>query len=70
MTRLKSMPQALGVAPRELDREWQAVPALKVCVTTGLTKKETEKAGIIIRHAITTVMKGKKWQNGSLAQQA
>ncbi|KAI2684631.1 CAZyme family GH17 [Penicillium roqueforti] len=28
-------------------------PALKVCVTTGLTKKETEKAGTIIRHAIT-----------------
>lgn len=31
-------------------------PALKVCVTSGLTRKEVEKAGIIIRHAITKVM--------------
>lgn len=31
-------------------------PALKVCVTSGLSKKEVEKAGIIIRHAITKVM--------------
>jgi serine palmitoyltransferase len=35
-------------------------PALKVCVTTGLTKKETEKAGTIIRHAITKVMSKRK----------
>lgn len=31
-------------------------PALKVCVTNGLSKKEMEKAGIVIRHAITKVM--------------
>lgn len=31
-------------------------PALKVCVTSGLSKKEIEKAGITIRHAITKVM--------------
>lgn len=31
-------------------------PALKVCVTTGLSKKEIEKAGVTIRHAITKVM--------------
>ncbi|KAI9852542.1 MAG: serine palmitoyltransferase component [Thelocarpon superellum] len=38
------------------DIPWQAPPALKVCVTTGLSRKETEKAGITIRHAITKVM--------------
>lgn len=31
-------------------------PALKVCVTTGLSKKEIEKAGVVIRHAVTKVM--------------
>lgn len=31
-------------------------PALKVCVTNGLSRKEIEKAGIVIRHAITKVM--------------
>lgn len=31
-------------------------PALKVCATSGLSKKEIEKAGITIRHAITKVM--------------
>jgi serine palmitoyltransferase len=35
-------------------------PALKVCVTTGLTKKEIEKSGTIIRHAITKVMSKRK----------
>ncbi|KGO37819.1 Pyridoxal phosphate-dependent transferase, major region, subdomain 1 [Penicillium expansum] len=35
-------------------------PALKVCVTIGLTKKEIEKAGTIIRHAITKVMSKRK----------
>lgn len=58
ITRLKSMPAALGVTPR--DQGWQPQPAVKVCVTTGLTKKETEKAGIIIRHAITKIMTRKK----------
>ncbi|KAK3706822.1 serine palmitoyltransferase component [Vermiconidia calcicola] len=65
ITRLKAMPSALGVSPRELEEEWKPQPALKVCVTSGLSKKETEKAGIVIRHAITTVMKGKKWQRQS-----
>ena len=31
-------------------------PALKVCITSGLSKKEIEKAAITIRHAITKVM--------------
>lgn len=56
------MPVPVGASQRDLDKEWQPRPALKVCITSGLSKKETEKAGIIIRHAITTVMKSKKWQ--------
>lgn len=35
-------------------------PALKICLTTGLSKKEVEKAGITIRHAITKVMSRKR----------
>merc|ERR1711939_486084 len=62
ITRLKAMPPALGVAEKDLVKEWAPAPGIKVCVTTGLNKKDTEKAGTIIRHAITSVMKGKKWQ--------
>lgn len=62
ITRLKCPPLALGSTPRDIEIEWQPRPALKVCLTTGLSKKETEKAGIVIRHAITTVLKSKKWQ--------
>lgn len=58
MTRLKSMPPALGAVPR--DQGWQPPPALKVCITSGLSKKETEKAGVVIRHAITKVLSRKK----------
>lgn len=58
VTRLKSMPPALGAVPR--DQGWQPPPALKVCVTSGLSKKETEKAGIVIRHAITKVLSRRK----------
>ncbi|PVI03296.1 PLP-dependent transferase [Periconia macrospinosa] len=58
ITRLKAYPLAQGVHPR--DQGWQPQPALKVCVTSGLTKKETEKAGTIIRHAITKVLKARK----------
>jgi hypothetical protein len=35
-------------------------PALKICLTTGLSRKEVEKAGITIRHAITKVMTRKR----------
>lgn len=41
------------------DKGWAAQPALKVCITTGLSKKDTEKAGVTIRHAITKVMSRK-----------
>lgn len=58
ITRLKAMPKPLGVAPK--DYGWQSVPALKVCVMTGLTRKEIEKAGVVIRHAVTKIMTRKK----------
>jgi serine palmitoyltransferase len=59
VTRLKAYPLALGANPR--DGGWQPTPAIKLCVTSGLTKKETEKAGITIRHAITKIVKSNKW---------
>jgi hypothetical protein len=52
------MPPELGASPRE--EQWQPQPALKVCVTTGLSKKEIEKAGTEIRHAITKIMTRRK----------
>ncbi|KAJ9647133.1 serine palmitoyltransferase component [Coniosporium tulheliwenetii] len=58
ITRLKSMPAPLGAGPR--DQPWQPQPALKVCVTAGLSKRETEKAGVVIRHAVTKVMTRRK----------
>jgi len=58
ITRMKAMPAALGVANKDIG--WQPQPALKVCVTVGLSKKETEKAGVLIRHAITKIMTRKK----------
>lgn len=54
ITRLKAMPKPLGVAVK--DYGWQSMPALKVCVMTGLTRKEIEKAGVTIRHAITKIV--------------
>ncbi|KAF2033346.1 PLP-dependent transferase [Setomelanomma holmii] len=58
ITRLKAFPLGLGVNPR--DAGWQPLPSLKLCVTSGLTKKETEKAGTIIRHAITKIVSRRK----------
>lgn len=54
ITRLKSMPFALGSNGK--DEGWKLQPALKVCMTTGLSKKEIEKAGVTIRHAVTKVL--------------
>jgi 7-keto-8-aminopelargonate synthetase-like enzyme len=56
ITRLKSMPLAPNSTVGAKDNEWKLQPALKVCITTGLSKKEIEKAGVIIRHAITKVL--------------
>lgn len=54
VTRLKGGPITHHMGLK--DNVYTATPALKVCVTSGLSKKETEKAGIAIRHAITKVM--------------
>lgn len=62
ITRLKAMPAPLNVPARDLAKEYKPQPAIKVCVTTGLSRKETEKAGTVVRHAVTTIMRGKKWQ--------
>lgn len=35
-------------------------PALKICMTNGLSRKEVEKAGTTIRHAITKIMTKKR----------
>lgn len=57
ITRLKSMPRR---SESSKEAVWEPQPALKVCVTTGLSRKETEKAGTTIRHAITKVVT--KWK--------
>jgi serine palmitoyltransferase len=48
------MPIATDVGPK--SGGWSPQPALKVCVTSGLSRKDIEKAGTTIRHAITKVM--------------
>ncbi|KAI9778488.1 MAG: serine palmitoyltransferase component [Candelina submexicana] len=54
ITRLKSMPRALHTTAKQA--EWELQPALKVCITIGLTRKEIERAGTTIRHAITKMV--------------
>ena len=54
ITRLKSMPRAINATSKDIG--WELQPALKVCITSGLSKKEIERAGITIRHAITKVV--------------
>ncbi|KAK0713142.1 pyridoxal phosphate-dependent transferase [Lasiosphaeria miniovina] len=54
ITRLKGTPISANTALK--DGNWTVQPALKVCVTSGLSKKDIEKAGVTIRHAITKVM--------------
>ncbi|KAL1642753.1 serine palmitoyltransferase component [Diplodia intermedia] len=56
ITRLKAMPAAVGSG----EKAWLPQPALKVCVTAGLSKKEIEKAGVVIRHAVTKIMTKKR----------
>ena len=58
ITRLKSMPRPVNSTPKDVD--WEFQPALKVCITSGLSKKEIEKAGVIIRHAITKIINKRK----------
>jgi serine palmitoyltransferase len=54
ITKLKTAPIARHNSLK--DGDYVPTPALKVCVTSGLAKKEVEKAGQTIRHAITKVM--------------
>lgn len=54
ITRLKHVPD--DVVSKQQQQARPASPALKVCLTTGLSKREIEKAGTIIRHAITKVL--------------
>lgn len=56
ITRVRPLPMPLGSTPKDVASAWQPTPALKVCVTAGLTKKEMERAGVIIRHAVTKCM--------------
>ncbi|KAI4245714.1 MAG: hypothetical protein L6R40_002242 [Gallowayella cf. fulva] len=58
MTRLKSMPRGINVTAKEVG--WELQPGLKVCLTLGLTRKEVERTGTVIRHAITKVMKARR----------
>ena len=57
ITRVKAL--AAGPSGAKTDI-YQQLPALKVCLTIGLTKKEIEKAGITIRHAITKILTRKR----------
>ena len=58
ITRLKGMPRPINATAKDIG--WELQPALKVCITSGLSKKEIERAGITIRHAITKVMNKKR----------
>jgi serine palmitoyltransferase len=60
VTRLKTLPLMEGLSPRDSGKEWSPVPAIKVCATSALSQKDIGKAGVSIRHAITTVMKRQK----------
>ncbi|KAK8141898.1 serine palmitoyltransferase component [Beauveria asiatica] len=54
ISRLKTRMYANAMTARTSD--WFVQPALKVCITSGLSKKDIEKAGVTIRNAISKVM--------------
>ncbi|KAI1340665.1 pyridoxal phosphate-dependent transferase [Xylariaceae sp. FL0016] len=54
VSRLRTKPLMSSLGAQSADINLQ--PALKICITSGLSKKEIEKAGVTIRHAITKVM--------------
>ena len=54
VTRLKTMPISQHAILK--TNIYTVTPALKVCVASALSKKDVEKAGVTIRHAITKVM--------------
>ncbi|KAI1007581.1 Serine palmitoyltransferase 1 [Podosphaera aphanis] len=65
ITRIKSISSNYNTNDTDGDEKLQ--PALKVCITTGLSKKEIEKAGVVIRHAITKVMTKKTSHKSTLS---
>ncbi|KAH9904562.1 pyridoxal phosphate-dependent transferase [Xylariomycetidae sp. FL2044] len=66
ITRLKSQPLIKDQGAQK-GGVIMVQPALKVCITSALSKKEIEKAGVTIRHAITKVMTRKSSRPTSLA---
>lgn len=56
ITKLKTSPFNYAIKPKGDDNTWELRPALKVCAIIGLSKKDIEKSGAIIRHAIAKVM--------------
>lgn len=54
ITRTKTKPFLHAIKPK--DKDWFAQPALRICITLALSKKDIEKAGVVVRHAITKVM--------------
>jgi hypothetical protein len=57
ITRVKSLsPDTSGAKSTVYIQQ----PALKICLTIGLSKKEIEKAGTTIRHAITKILTRKR----------
>ena len=50
----------IGAGSRE--QPWQPQPALKICMTSGLTKKEVENAGTNIRRSLHAVMERRKFK--------
>ena len=59
ITRAKNLPAGVGAAGSKHE-VYIPAPALRVCLTVGLSRKEVEKAGITIRHAITKIMTRKR----------
>ncbi len=57
ITRVKTLPAGPSGAKTDI---YTCSPGLKVCLTIGLTKKEIEKAGVTIRHAVTKIMTRKR----------
>lgn len=59
ITRAKNLPAGVG-STGSRQEVYIPAPALKVCLTVGLSKKEVERAGITIRHVITKILTRKR----------
>lgn len=60
VTRVKKieLPQGMQKGPKWFG--WSPAVSIKICVSTGFTKKDSEKAAGVIRSAITKVVGGKR----------